>query len=81
MSLEREQLRVNKTNLEFQIRKLKANIESLCTVIRSNLYPALNGVENMKVPEAVEQMDELVQLWTALQVALSDLGRVNGELL
>ena len=73
MSLERAALQGNLAGLERQRAELILKGQGLCTAIRTAIYPVLIEFEEMEIPQAAQQMNDLVMV-------SAELARVNGKI-
>lgn len=81
MNLEREAMRGQLAGLKEQRSKLRLRIEGNCSAVRSGLNVALVGeVDDLNVPVAAEQMDELVAAWAELTAVNAKISRLEKEL-
>jgi len=80
MSMQNELRRVRRTNLDYQSRRLRQEIECLCRTISVNLDCGLLRPEQLPVEEIDGQWDELKTKWAALSVANAGIARLEEEL-
>ena len=80
MSVQNEMRRTRKTNLEFKVKRLRGEIDSLCRLVCVNLDCSLKRAEELPIPEVDGQWDELKSKWADLTVALEEIRRLDEEL-
>ncbi len=80
MNLERAAMRVKLSEKTDLAARLRLRIEGNCRMIRTGLNTLLTPVDDLDVPVIAEQMDELTTAWGELQVALSEIARLQKEL-
>lgn len=80
MSIERAAMRGRLEEKKALAGKLRLRIEGNCVAIRQGLNTALTPVDDLEVPMAAGQMDELVAAWGELQAVNSEIGRLEKEL-
>jgi hypothetical protein len=80
MSVERAQMRMKLANLQQHEKQLRMQIEDLCATIRANLNTALTPAADLDIAATAGLMDELQLAWAKLQAALSEISRLEGDL-
>lgn len=80
MNMERAQMRVKLANLQQREKRLRLEIDGLCTTIRANLNTALTPIESLDILETEGLMGDLTAVWGNLQVTLSEISRLKGDL-
>ena len=80
MSMRNEMLRTQKTNLEFTAKRLRGEIDSLSKIICINLDCSLKHPEDLPIDIVDNQFDELKSKWAELNIALSEIKRIEEEL-
>lgn len=80
MSAQNEMRKVRRTNLEFTAKRLRTEIGSLSRTICINLDTSLRPAEELPIPEADSQFDELKNKWGELLQALSEINEINKAL-
>ena len=80
MNLERTTMKGQLAGLEERRKKLRLRIEGNCAAVRNGLNTLLNDIDDLNVPVAAEQMDELVMAWGELQSVNGKIARLNREL-
>jgi len=82
MDVERATMMGRKAGLEEQLAKLKLQAEAACGTIRVSLNPALTPVEEMDIPTAAAEMDQLVGIYaeiTGIRMQLAKINKALGE--
>jgi hypothetical protein len=81
MNLERSAMRGQLAELAEKRKKLRLRIEGNCQAVRTVLNTAMVVlVDNLDIPMAAEQMDELQEAWADLAVVNSQIERLEKEL-
>ena len=80
MSLQNEMRRTKKTNLEYNAKRLRGEIENLAEMICLNLDCSMTKPEGLLIEVVDSQWDELKAKWGELAVALSEIARLDEEL-
>lgn len=73
MSLERAAMQGQLAGAEQQRHELILKGQGLCTAIRAAIHPVLNELEEMEIPQAAQQMNDLVMV-------SAELARINGKI-
>ncbi len=77
---ERLQMQGKLTVLSQQSRTLSMKAEAACKTIRAELNPALMDIDEMDIPMAANEMDDLVLIRMELLNVNSKIDRLNKEL-
>lgn len=80
MNMERAAMKGKLAELQEQQKRLVLKGEGLCTAIRQGLNHALTPFTDMEIPQAAQQMDELVMTWAELAKIQGDIARLEKEL-
>lgn len=80
MSLQNEMRRTRLTNLQYTIKRLRADITSLARLISINLDASLHRAEDLPIAETDSQWDELKSKWAELLAAQEEIKRLEEEL-
>lgn len=80
MSLQNEMRRTRITNLEYAAKRFRGEIECLSKTISFNLDCGLTRPEELSIGVIDGQWDELKAKWGELNVALSEIARLQEEL-
>lgn len=80
MSFERAAMRGKLAELQEQQKRLNLKGDGLCTAIRQGLNTALTPFADLEIPQAAQQMDDLVMTWAELAKVQADIARLEREL-
>lgn len=80
MSLQNEMRRTRMTNLEYSVKRLRADIEALSRLISINLDCTLHRAEDLPVANMDTQWDELKAKWADLIATQEEIKRLEEEL-
>lgn len=80
MSMERAAMRGKLAELQEQQKKFMLKGEGLCTSIRTTLNTTLTPFGEMEIPQAAQQMDDLVMAWAELAKIQGDIAKLEREL-
>ncbi|MCF6265242.1 MAG: hypothetical protein L3J57_01700 [Desulfuromusa sp.] len=80
MNLERAAMKGQLAGLEESRKKLRLRIEGNCTAVRSGLNTLLYDIDDLKIPVAAEQMDDLMMAWGELAAVNGKIARLEREL-
>jgi|GEM_PF-525311 len=80
MSSERLQMQGKLAGLEHDAYGLRMKIEAACRTIRSELNTTINEIEDLDIPLAAQQMDDLVMAQAELLAINTKILRLKKEL-
>jgi len=80
MSSERLQMQGKLGVLEQQAHDLRMKIEAACRTIRGELNTSINEIDDLDIPLAAQQMDDLVMAQAELLSIKTKISRLKKEL-
>jgi hypothetical protein len=80
MSLQNEMRRTRLTNLQYTMKRLRADIMSLGRLISINLDMSMHRPDDLPVAEIDSQWDDLKSKWAELLAAQEEIKRLAEEL-
>ena len=80
MNLERAAMKGRLAEAQQERNRLILKGEGLCAAIRQGLNIALTPFPDMEIPQAAQQMDDLVMTWAELAKVQGDIARLEREL-